>query len=1610
MTTTSTYDTRRYALCAPWDGEVGVTFTRVFCPSFKAALGTKTDKFSNLQAHIEGNDVGGVRPTTPSQYAADNNHVNGIFGHSGTGTNLRESENAFENRAIALVGHIRAHVEVPGIKANIDKMLNAFYANDYINGCPVFPSGQIGALVYPNDHPLGGQPFTGEDLIKYQKYGNSIGRHIWGMVCDAGQRTRNAMYNELMNSSWHNAKLADVGFSRRSMLDFATLLDQLSLERGAGLEKSDEEKRAKFLNTIGTAHPALASLATNELAYASPPCQNPFGIGDFKRTVAHYNDLWMHYYDKGDIKYVPPQVAGQPRSNRVDGLSLAEAEEDEFDDQESYAARDFRPRGTQARQTTTLSFNQLNNEVLCWNCLGWGHTKLRCPSSRVHRSMADSYRIFGQRLARDAQQIPEQPAQARRRPMGRGSQRKPPTANVATDEIDDDDDNNNDEDLKDELEVAAATSTKFSHDVVFGSTEDSMLGLHLEIDENSPPASTNFTNLFRSALCMPQMLMHRWKDSLLWIMLALLITQCMSVRIIPAQAQAMSAKHATTGPGMTTTALIDSGCSTTASGRRSLFPKRRITTINPKLKVVTASGFEMPVAFIGTLVVKPKNAPKKDFIIIDDALHVPAMKDLTLLSPKQMFDKHNIKTHLNDALHIELPSGAKVPIHTTHKSYYLEIDVNCMETAHAAHFDEDNDMLIHQRCMHFSPQRLAASSACTKNLLHPNLRLRHTCEPCVRGGKKKPSTSTKRTTGSDDPRRSATKFGDLIYSDTCSLPPSIPFGYIGWVVFLDHATRWLALYFIRSHTSEEIRRCLDQFCVDNSEYLPRIGGVPAPRQWLTDNHGEFISKDTEEFCRKLYMQHTSIIEWNPQQNASERAHGTILRCIRITHADNNTPLPLWPWTANQCVLVHNRLLTMSQHVISPLKSPFEMRTGAVPDLSRLRRMYCRVTCYNRNEADRAKLTKIDPTTIEGVHLGLDEKRNGIFVYVPSLRRFTTYPFRDSVFYEDDFPPIIEMGGQHLFTDTSLQPPTTLSDPFRAAPGLRGGRARGRGRGSQGGRGGRSGRGSSALAPPAAPSAEGTGPQAAANDANANYISLNHPYHQPIDSISDSQHLCLNLDSVSSLPTPPEKIEDFKDRADEEEWWQAARTEHLAKKKLNTYTLVPRPVDGTNVVKTRLRCTYKIDPETGALLDNKGHRVRWVACGYSQVFKKDYFETYTATTKAAGIRTFASIVAAHDLDTQHIDVNKFFPSHKLKETVYCEQMPGFVEGGTLPDGKSKLVCKLNMALEGLKQSGNTAQSDNVKHLTQECELKQCTHEPTIFIKTSTDKTKKVTLLLLIWIDDIWVAYTKGTKDTTYDPFLTAYKKKYSIKEMGEIKLFIKIAVTRDRIKRTITLSQKTYVTEMVPNFVSNNLLNPISLPSSPCDPVAKSDPYHELVAQYARNDYTPTKQPCLAAIASALYAACMTRPDIAYNVSLLCRFSSRPSPEAWHALVKVLQYLYKMRKRGITYGGPLQLDDRLMRTKPPIDLKLHNKLMGLHIYSDVSWKTMSTYAGFVIMYNNAALDWGSKLLKVMLSSSEAEIGAGCIAGKRAIYVRNLLGEMLDLPSIPIPRIIDNGALP
>ncbi|KAA0055650.1 hypothetical protein E5676_scaffold16G00150 [Cucumis melo var. makuwa] len=55
------------------------------------------------------------------------------------------------------------------------------------------------------------------------------------------------------------------------------------------------------------------------------------------------------------------------------------------------------------------------------------------------------------------------------------------------------------------------------------------------------------------------------------------------------------------------------------------------------------------------------------------------------------------------------------------------------------------------------------------------------------------------------------------------------------------------------------------------------------------------------------------------------------------------------------------------------------------------------------------------------------------------------------------------------------------------------------------------------------------------------------------------------------------------------------------------------------------------------------------------------------------------------------------------------------------------------------------------------------------------------------------------------------------------------------------------------------------------------------------------------IGSLRYAADCTRPDIAYAVGLLCRFTSRPSLKHWNAIERVMRYLKKTQNLRLHYN-------------------------------------------------------------------------------------------------------------
>ena len=120
---TGTYDTRRYPLCAPWSGERGDEFAKRFLPSFLSGLMAKSDDFCTYEQQLAGECPGGIIPPTAAQLQANPQHVNLERPHLGNAAEQRKSETAFYNRDSAIISAFRTHMLNPMVQKRIDDII-----------------------------------------------------------------------------------------------------------------------------------------------------------------------------------------------------------------------------------------------------------------------------------------------------------------------------------------------------------------------------------------------------------------------------------------------------------------------------------------------------------------------------------------------------------------------------------------------------------------------------------------------------------------------------------------------------------------------------------------------------------------------------------------------------------------------------------------------------------------------------------------------------------------------------------------------------------------------------------------------------------------------------------------------------------------------------------------------------------------------------------------------------------------------------------------------------------------------------------------------------------------------------------------------------------------------------------------------------------------------------------------------------------------------------------------------------------------------------------------------------------------------------------------------
>ncbi|CAI7902286.1 unnamed protein product [Closterium sp. NIES-54] len=433
-------------------------------------------------------------------------------------------------------------------------------------------------------------------------------------------------------------------------------------------------------------------------------------------------------------------------------------------------------------------------------------------------------------------------------------------------------------------------------------------------------------------------------------------------------------------------------------------------------------------------------------------------------------------------------------------------------------------------------------------------------------------------------------------------------------------------------------------------------------------------------------------------------------------------------------------------------------------------------------------------------------------------------------------------------------------------------------------------------------------------------------------------------------------------------WQSAMAAEMASwKSTGTYVdEVPPP--GANIVSGMWIFRVKRPPGSPPVF-----KARYVARGFSQQQGVDYFQTFSPTPKMTTLRVLLHVAAQRDYELHSLDFSTAFLQGSLHKEIWLRRPPGFT--GSFPPGTQ---WSLRRPVYGLRQAPREWH-DTLRTTLAALGFAPSIADPSLFLRTDTSLTP---FYILVYVDDLVFA----TADT---PGLAHVKselqKRHTCIDLGELRSYLGLQITRDRAQRTITLTQSHMVQQVLQRFdfmYSSPQATPLStrhsLSALPSDEsVEPSGPYPELVG-------------CL------MYLMTCTRPDLAYPLSILARYVApgRHRPEHMAAAKRVLRYLCSTTGLGLVLGG-----------RRPVVLTGH---------ADASWAddqaTQRSSQGYTFSLGSGSVSWRStRSSSVLGSSCEAEIYAGAMAAQELRWLTYLLTDLGEPPRSPPVLYVDNKAM-
>ncbi|CAI7829393.1 unnamed protein product [Closterium sp. NIES-54] len=214
------------------------------------------------------------------------------------------------------------------------------------------------------------------------------------------------------------------------------------------------------------------------------------------------------------------------------------------------------------------------------------------------------------------------------------------------------------------------------------------------------------------------------------------------------------------------------------------------------------------------------------------------------------------------------------------------------------------------------------------------------------------------------------------------------------------------------------------------------------------------------------------------------------------------------------------------------------------------------------------------------------------------------------------------------------------------------------------------------------------------------------------------------------------------------------------------------------------------------------KARYLARGFSQREGVDFFQTFAPTSKMTTLWVLLHVAAQSDYELHSLDFSTAFLQGSLHEEVW-------------------------RPVYGLRQAPREWH-DTLRSTISDLGFQPSSADPSLFVRHGSTP-----FFVLVYIDDL--VFATADKVDLADVKLEQ-QKRHSCTDLGELRHYLGLQITKDRATRTITLSQSHMVQQVLQRFElqhSNVQRTPLAVDHKltgpfPDEPFEPSGPYAELV--------------------------------------------------------------------------------------------------------------------------------------------------------------------------------------